>query len=271
MPAVMRNTGVRFERLWFRVELLFGMIKREVLGRYRGSLFGVAWSLLSPVLMLMVYTFAFHELLGARWPGVSGRAGFAAMVFAGMLLHAPLAEVLIRSPQAIGGQPNFVKKLVFPLTVLPLVTVGTALFHALLGLSVLLLAPLVGGPPLTWTAVFLPVILVPFLVLLAGLSWGLAAIGVYVRDINQLGGLAATILLFLSPIFYPLDALPSKYASLVSLNPLTFMVETTRELLFEGRIPNIGALLVYTAVACVVALIGLQTFRRLRPGFGDVL
>lgn len=267
----MRNMGARAERLWFRIELLLGMIKREVLGRYRGSLFGVAWSLLSPVLMLAVYTFAFHELLGARWPGVNGRAGFAAMVFAGMVLHAPLAEVLIRSPQAISGQPNFVKKLVFPLTVLPLVTVGTAAFHSLLALSVLLLAPLVGAPSLTWTAVFLPIILMPFLLLLAGISWGLAAVGVYIRDINQLGGLTATILLFLSPIFYPLGALPPKYASMVSLNPLTFVVEATRGLLFEGRMPDAFSWFVYTLVASVIAVLGLQLFRRLRPGFGDVL
>lgn len=259
------------ERLWFRLELLGGMVRRDVLGRYRGSLFGVVWSLLSPVLMLGVYTVAFHELLGARWPGASGRAGFAVMVFVGIMLHGMLGEVLGRAPQAISGQPNFVKKLVFPLTVLPLVTLGSALFHALLGFVVLLLSPLVGGPSLHATGLLLPLLLVPYLVMLSGIAWALAAIGVYVRDIAQLGGLLATILLFLSPIFFPITSVPEHYRGVFALNPLTFVVESARGLLFEGVLPASGSFFLYSAAACAVAVAGLALFRKLRPGFGDVL
>lgn len=259
------------ERLRFRLELLTGMVRRDVLGRYRGSLFGVGWSLLSPLLMLVVYTIAFHELLGARWPGAEGRAGFAVMVFTGLMLHGMLAEVLVRAPSAVAGQPNFVKKLVFPLTVLPLVTLGSALFHALLGLAVLVLSPLAGGPGLHPTALLLPIILVPYLILLSGLGWALSAIGVYVRDIAQLGGLVATVLLFLSPIFFPATVIPPAYRGIVALNPLTFVVESTRGLLFEGRFPELWALGLYSLVALLVAAGGLALFRKLRPGFGDVL
>jgi len=192
-------------------------------------------------------------------------------VFAGMVLHGMLAEILIRSPMAIAGQPNFVKKLVFPLTVLPLVTVGAALVHATIALVVLVLACLVLGPALHWTAVLLPLVLVPYLVLLCGMAWILAALGVYVRDITQLGGLVATAMLFLSPIFYPLSSVPPSYAGIVAINPLTFVVEAARGLLFDVRLPDMALAGGHSLAALVVAVAGLMLFRRLRPGFGDVL
>lgn len=263
--------SLRSERLWFRLELLFGMVRRDVLGRYRGSLFGAAWSLVSPLLMLGVYTIAFHELLGARWPGASGRAGFAVMVFVGLMFHGMLAEVLGRAPTAVAGQPNFVKKLVFPLTVLPLVTLGSALFHALLGFAILMASPLFGGPGIQPTALLLPLLLFPYLLLLSGIGWTLAAVGVYIRDIAQLGGLIATILLFLSPIFFPITAIPEKYRGFVALNPLTFVVESARGLMFDGTMPDLLSFAVYSVVSVLVAFAGLAVFRRLRPGFGDVL
>lgn len=267
----MNKILVASERLRFRLELLGGMTRREVLGRYRGSIFGVAWSLVAPLLMLCVYTVAFHELLGARWPGVPGRAGFAVMVFTGMVLHAMLAEVLVRAPTAISAQPNFVKKLVFPLTVLPLVVVGAAVFHAALGLVVVAASPVFGGPGIQWTALLVPAVLLPFVVLLAGLAWGLAAIGVYVRDVAQLGGLFATILLFLSPIFFPLESIPGTWRAVALANPLTFVVEASRGMIFDGHLPDPGALAAYSVIALAVAMGGLALFRHLRPGFGDVL
>lgn len=258
-------------RIRYRAELLSGLVRREVLGRYRGSLFGVAWSLLAPVLMLVVYTIAFHELLGARWPGVDGRAGFAAMVFAGLLMHGMLAEVLVRAPVAVAGQPNFVTRVVFPLALLPLVPVGAALVHSLLGLLVLATAAAFAGPGLHATAVLVPVVLLPFVVMLSGLAWLLGAIGVYVRDISQLGGVLATVLLFLSPVFFPVDTLPDPYRQWVAANPLAWVVEAVRGLMFDGTLPAPGATLAYSASALVVAAAGLAVFRRLRPGFGDVL
>lgn len=247
------------------------MVRREVLGRYRGSHFGAAWSLVSPLLLLSVFTFAFHELLGARWPGVEGRAGFAMMVFAGMVLHGMLAETLVKSPLAVAGQPNFVKKLVFPLTVLPLVTVGGALVHAGVAMCVLVLACLLLGPAPHWTGLLVPLVLVPYVVLLCGIAWILAALGVYVRDIAQLGSVLATAMLFLSPVFYPLSSVPPAYAGIVALNPLTFAVESTRGLLFDGRLPDPALAGGHVLAAVVVAVLGLVLFRRLRPGFGDVL
>lgn len=261
----------RAERLRFRVELLHGMIRRDVTGRYRGSMFGIAWSLVAPLLLLVVFTLAFHELLGARWPAVEGRSGFAMMVFAGMLVHAMLAETLVRAPVAISGNANYVKKLVFPLTVLPLVPVGAALFHAALSLLALLLVAALSGQAVHATALWAPVLLLPFVVGLCGLAWLLAALGVYLRDIAQLGALVATVFLFLSPIFYPVSTIPAKYQTLVGLNPLTFVVESLRAAIFDGVAPSPLPLLVYSAIAAAFAGLGLLLFRRLRPGFGDVL
>lgn len=259
------------ERLGFRLELLASLVRRDVSGRYKGSLFGIAWSLAVPVLMLAVYTLAFHELLGARWAGAEGRSGFALMVFTGLIAHGMLAETLVRAPVAVAGSPNFVKKLVFPLTVLPLVPVGAAVFHAALAFVVLVLFAALSGATLHWTGLVAPLLILPFVLGLCGLAWALAAIGVYVRDINQLGSLLATVFLFLSPIFYPLSTIPARYVWFVSLNPLTFVVEGLRNALFEGVLPAPLPVLAYSAVAALFASAGLMLFRRLRPGFGDVL
>lgn len=257
--------------LRFRLELLASMTRREVLGRYRGSFFGIFWSLLSPLILLVIFTFAFHELMGARWPGVEGRRGFATMVFAGMVIHSLFSECLTRAPAAVTGHPNFVKKVVFPLTVLPLVPVTTSLFHAVLSLALLAAIVLIGGGTLHATALFLPLVLAPYVLLLCGIAWLLAAVGVFVRDIVQLGGMVSMALLFLSPVFYPASVIPTRYATLAALNPLTLIVEQSRAVLFFGRMPDWEALGLYSAIAMLVSLAGLGVFRKLRRGFADVL
>lgn len=254
-----------------RLELLYGLTKREVLGRYRGSFFGLVWSLLAPLLMLGVYTFAFHELLGARWPGVEGRQGFATMMFAGLIVHGILGESLTRSPAAIAGNPNFVKRVVFPLTILPLTPVFTALFHACLSFLALVAITVAAGNGLAWTAIFVPLILAPYVVLLCGVSWFMAAIGVYIRDIAQLSSMLSMALLFLSPIFYPASAIPAHYRSLANLNPITMIVEQVRGALFLGAVPDWTSLLAYALVSLLVAGFGLWVFRSLRKGFADVV
>lgn len=260
--------GVRWR---FLADLLFELIKRDVLGRYRGSLFGVFWSLLSPVLMLSVYTFAFHELLGARWAGLEGKSGFATMAFAGMILHAMLSETLQRAPAVITGNPNFVTKVVFPLGVLPLIPVGAAVFHALLAFMVLAAFGLVAEMPLHWTICMLPAVIIPFILILTGLSWALAGLGVYIRDISQVGAFISTALLFLSPVFYPLSSMPQPYEDLARYNPLAFAIESSRGLAFSGEVPSWEALVSYWLVGACCAAAGWLVFSRLRNGFGDVL
>jgi lipopolysaccharide transport system permease protein len=254
-------------------DLVWQMTKREVVGRYRGSLFGVAWSFFHPLLMLAVYTFVFSGIFKSRWQAgpAEGTTDFAVVLFAGMLVHGLFAECVNRAPALVLANPNFVKKVVFPLEVLPWVTMGSALFHTAASLLVLfagLLAGSLGIPP---TVVFFPLVIVPFVVLTMGVSWFLAATGVYLRDLSQAVGVVTTIVLFLSPVFYSSSSMPERYAWLVRLNPLTFIIEQSRDVLVWGRPPHWLGLLSYLAVSVVVAQLGYWWFQKTRRGFADVL
>ncbi|MBF59030.1 ABC transporter permease [Halomonas sp. FeN2] len=259
--------------LWRYRELIARLIKRDVLGRYKGSLLGLAWSFVTPIIMLVIYTFVFTVVFNARW-GVGGEESkgvFALQLFAGLIVHGILAEVLTRSPSLILTNTNYVKKVVFPLEILPLVPLGSALFHAAVSSLVLILAQLVVLGSVPWTFWMLPLVLLPLMVLTMGISWLLASLGVFLRDIGQTMGLIATMLLFLSPIFYPISALPETFHGVIHANPLTFIIEQARIVLLEGQLPNISGLLKYLAVSLVVAWLGFAWFQKTRKGFADVL
>jgi len=248
------------------------MAAREVAGRYRGSVAGLLWSFFNPVLMLLVYTFVFSFVFRMRWAGGGDdRTEFAMLVFAGMIIHGMLAECITRAPGLILGSPNLVKKVVFPLEVLPWVAVGSALFHAGVSLAVLIIFLVAVGRPPTWTAVLLPLVIAPFVLFSVGVCWWLAAVGVYVRDVAQTTGLISTILLFMSPVFYPVAALPEAIRVVYHLNPLTFVIEQAREVLIWGHMPAWEGLGLYAAMALGVAWGGLFWFQKTRRGFADVL
>jgi lipopolysaccharide transport system permease protein len=266
--------------LWRNRELIGQMARREVVGRYRGSMLGIAWSLFHPLLMLAVYTFVFSVVFPSRWgtavagaapEGGSGRMQFAIVLFAGMIVHALFAEVLNRAPGLVVGNVNFVKKVVFPLEILPAVTAGAALFHALVSLLVLLGGVAVCTGAVPWTAVFVPLVLLPLVVLTLGFAWLLASLGVYLRDVGQTIGILTAVLMFLSPVFYPVASLPPPLRPLILVNPLTFIMEQARDVLIWGRAPDFAGLGVYLAAACFVAWAGFAWFQRTRKGFGDVL
>lgn len=250
--------------------LLLQLLRRDIAGRYRGSALGMLWPLLTPLLMLGVYSFVFSVVFPARWPGLSGEA-FAITLYGGLLVHGLAAEVLLRAPTAITSQVNYVKKVVFPLHLLPLVPVGSALFHGLLGLGILVAALLITQGSLPPTALLLPLVWLPFVVALCGAAWLLAALGVFLRDISQLMGLAVTLLMFLSPIFYPAEALPEAWRGLFSLNPLTVIITQTRQILIQGQLPDFAALGIYALLALGFAALGWAFFHKTRKGFADVL
>jgi lipopolysaccharide transport system permease protein len=262
--------------LWFNRELILAMVKREVVGRYRGSIMGLLWSLLTPLLMLIVYTFVFSVVFKARWPGGAaeageGRAHFAIMLFAGLIVHGIFAEVANRAPTLMLSNVNFVKRVVFPLEILPVVAAGAALFHAAVSLVVLLVAVFVATGSIPWTAVLFPLVLLPLLLLTLGVAWLLASLGVFMRDVGQVVGLITTILLFLSPVFFPIAAVPGALRPWMRVNPLTFAIEQSRALLIFGELPAWQGWLVYTAAAGVVAWLGYAWFQKTRKGFADVL
>lgn len=254
-------------------ELVWQMAKRDVIGRYRGSTLGVAWSLFHPLLMLAVYTVVFSSIFKARWrvSEAESTTDFAVVLFAGVLVHALFAECVNRAPTLVLDNPNFVKKVVFPLEILPWVSMGSALFHASASLLVLFGGLILGSLGIPRTAVFFPLVLAPLVVLTMGVSWFLAATGVYLRDLGQVVGVASTVLLFLSPVFYASSAIPEQYRWLFRLNPLTFIIEQTRNVLVWGYAPNWMGLLLYLAVSVIVAQLGFLWFQKTRRGFADVL
>lgn len=255
--------------------LIAQLTEREIIGRYRGSVLGLLWPFITPLLMLALYTLVFGVILGARRWGV-GEAKvsigeYAIILFAGITLHGVLAEMLAQCPRLINSNPNFVKRVVFPLQILPIVTLGGALFHALISFAMLLTVQLMLTGTLPLTFLLLPVVLIPFAILNLGVGWFLASLGVYFRDIDQILRPVTTMLLFLSPIVYPIEAIPQRLQPLLYLNPLTFIVEQTRAVLIFGQMPNWLGLAIYTIIALAFAAIGLWWFQRTRKGFADVI
>ena len=260
------------ESLWRNRSLLSALIRREVIGRYRGSYMGILWSFLYPVLMLAIYTFVFSVVFQSHWhAGSDSKTEFALVLFAGLIVFNLFSECVNRAPALILSNVNYVKKVVFPLEILPCVALGAAMFHAAISLVVWLLAYVIffGVPRIT--AIFLPLVMLPVPLFIIGISWGLASLGVYLRDVSQFIGILTTILMFLSPIFYPTSALPEQYRDLMLLNPLAPAIEQTRDVLFWGRLPDWVELSISLGSSLLVAWLGYVWFQRTRRGFADVL
>ncbi|MFK3725680.1 ABC transporter permease [Pseudomonas monteilii] len=259
--------------LWQHRRLILQMSRREVIGRYKGSVMGILWSFLNPLFMLAVYTFVFSVVFKARWTTSPGedKADFAVLLFAGMIVHSLLAEVLNRAPGLILANVNYVKKVVFPLEILPVVSMCAALFHSGISLLVLLCAIILLDGNISLTMLLVPIVLLPYVVFVQGLAWILASLGVYLRDVGQTIGIITMVLLFLSPVFFPVSSLPEELRPLMNANPLTFIIEQVREVLIWGRLPDWAGLGLYSLMALFTAWIGYAWFQRTRKGFADVL
>ena len=262
-----------FRSIWHHRRLIQQMVVREVVGRYKGSLIGLGWSFFNPILMLTVYTFVFSVVFKARWNiGDDGNnMNFAIVLFIGLIVHGLFAEVANRAPSVISSNVNYVKKVIFPLEILPVVTLGSALFHSFVSIGVLLCGFLILSGYLHLTAILMPIIIFPFLLVTLGFAWFLASLGVYLRDVGQIIGMVTTVMLFLTPVFYPISALPDKFHIVMMLNPLTFIIEQSRGILLLGNLPDWTGLMIYTLVSILVAWSGYFWFQRTRRGFSDVL
>ncbi len=265
LPALLRS-------LWNHGQLIMRMTRREIVGRYQGSVMGLLWSFLNPVFMLTVYTFVFSVVFKARWgTGEESRGQFAVVLFAGLIVHTLFSEVLNRSPQIIVGNANYVKKVVFPLEILPVVQLLAAAFHGGVSILVLLVARWIFNGSVPWTVIFVPVVGLPLLALTLGFAWILSSLGVFVRDVGQTTALATSVLMFISPVFFPIHALPPAFQSWMHVNPLTFIIEQMRAVLVWGNPPDWTALSFYYAAALGVAWLGYAWFQKTRKGFADVL
>lgn len=261
-----------FVGLWGNRSLIKALVKREVIGRYQGSMLGIFWSLFQPLFMLAVYTFVFSVVFKARWnAGSDSKTEFALVLFAGLMVFNLFADCFNRAPGLIVGNVNYVKKVVFPLEILPWVTMGSALFHFLVSLGVWFVFYLIAFGPPPVSALLLPVVIMPVILFTMGLAWLLASLGVFLRDVSQITGIVTTVLMFLSPIFYPVSALPPKYQTILFLNPLTLAVEQVRNVLIWGHSPNLLAFAVYMAASALLAWLGFAWFQKTRKGFADVL
>lgn len=245
---------------------------REIAAKYQGSFLGAMWAVLIPVLMLSVYTLVFSVIFKSRWVGGTGsKTEFATLMFAGLIVFNFFAESINRAPRLILDNPNYVKKVVFPLESLTWVALGVALFNLVVSLAVLLLFRLILAGSLPWTLALFPLLLLPLILFTAGVTWFLASLGVYFRDISQAIGVFTSMLMFLSPVFYPSDALPQGMRALAALNPLVFYIDRTRDLLIWGRITGIHLYVYHLAVSIIVATLGFAWFRRTRHTFADIM
>lgn len=261
-----------FYSLWQQRDLLTTFAWRDITSRYKGSSAGLLWALITPLLMLGIYTSVFSGIFQARWGQDGGPIEYALQLFVGLTVHGLAAECLNRSPTLMLNNSSYVKRVVFPLHLLPLVTLISALFHFLISLSVLVIFYMVVKQSIPFMGLlYTPFIVLPYIVWLIGISFLLSGLGVYFRDINQVMGLITTILLFLSPVFYPASMLPNHLQNIFMLNPLTLIIEQLRAVLLDGGVPDWGLLAIYSVGATVMVVIGAWAFKKMRGGFADVL
>ena len=263
---------VTLSRAWLRDWALFGqLLKRDVAGRYRGSWGGLVWAFVQPLFLLCVYTIAFGLIVGVRRQQGGDAFDYGVFLFIGLIVYNAFSECIVRAPTLILAQPNFVKKVVFPLYILPMVCACTALLHAAIGFLVwLLVYSVLFGLPKVGTLA-LPLILLSCAPSLLGIGWLLASFGAYFRDLPQIASLASHALLFLTPVFYEATNIPSQYRALLYANPLSVVIETARGLLLPGDVPSLVPLAIYAGISVVFALVSLALFSWMRPRFADVV
>lgn len=248
-------------------------IKRDISSRYKGSYLGILWSFITPILMLIIYTFVFSVIFKARWgEGEStSKFEFALILFSGLIVFNIFSEVISRAPSLIINNVNYVKKVVFPLEILPIVAIGTALFHGFISVVILIIGILIAYGTISWTVLLFPIILLPILLILLGISWFLSSLGVFIRDVGQIVGVTIPALMFLSPIFYPIASIPENLQFLYYFNPISYVVEDTRRILIYGVTPHWEWLFFETLVGLLIMYLGYKWFEKTRKGFADVI
>lgn len=261
-----------FASFWRNRELIQSLVIRDVVGRYKGSLIGLFWSFLNPLLMLATYTFVFSVVFKAQWPSEGAtRSQFALTLFVGLMVFNFFSDCLQRSPGTLLQNVSYVTKVLFPLEILPLVIICSAFFHLIVSLFVWGIFYIICiGPPHS-TLLYFPIIVLPMFFLVLGATYFFVSLGIYIRDISQFLGIALAALMFLSPIFYPVTALPESFQSYVALNPIAPEIEWMRGILLQGITPNWLHFGVYLLLTLLIAWIGFIWFQKTRSGFADVI
>jgi lipopolysaccharide transport system permease protein len=260
--------------LWRRRDLIWQFSIREVQGRYKGSHLGVLWALLNPLMMLTVYTFVFHVLYHSRWDRNNPHENFmvyAMHVFIRMIAFNVFSESVNKAPILITSNPNYVKKVVFPLEILPVSLIAAALFHSLLSVLALIIGALSGAGPIHATILLLPLAYIPLILFTAGICWLLASLGVFLRDIGNVVAVAVQLLFFLTPILYPSTLVPGWAATVMRYNPMAMIVDNFGRVVNDGVPPDWTELVIITAASAIVAVAGYAWFMKIKRAFADVI
>lgn len=255
--------------------LIATLVRKELAGRFAGSVFGLLWFLITPATQIIIYTLVFGIVFQAKLPfrasAESSHQQFGVYLFSGLLIFTLLSEIVTRSPTLIISNPNFVKKVIFPIEILPVVTVLCALVNAGISFLLLVAALLLVMGTVSPFILFYPVCVLIMVPMLLGLSWFMAALGTFVRDIAQMVGLLLTVLMFVSPIFTPVTAFPDWLRLPILFNPVSLPVSFAHQALFQGAWPDPVLMAVYVAASLLVMALGWMFFQRTRGGFADVL
>lgn len=258
--------------LWDHRELIAPLVARDIVARYRGSVLGIFWLFATPVMMLAVYSFVFGTLFSMRWSEQTYTSqDFALIMFCGMVVFNPFAEAINRAPRLVLDNATYAKKIVFPLQILPLVATLAAQFTFITGAAILLIFVYITERAIPPTVALLPVAVLPAALLSLGLSWLLAALGVFLRDLSHVVALGVTLLMFLSPVFYPIDAIPEGYRWIVAINPIAASIDAARDLVFWGRLPNLALWGTHLGASLAVFYLGFFAFNRTKRAFADVI
>jgi lipopolysaccharide transport system permease protein len=254
-----------------RVELIYSFAKRELLGRYKGSVLGIAWAVLTPAVMIAIFTFVFSGIFHARFNAGGSHWDFAVYLFCGLLPWSMFQESIQQSANTILAHSNLVKRVVFPLETLPAAQVLAALGNQLFATIALLIAVILVRQRLDLTVLWLPVLLIPQLLFALGAAWLIASLGVFLRDITQGVTLLLMAWMYLTPIIYPESIVPERLRPFINLNPFTPLVRSYRRIFLEGSAPDWPGLAYFTAFAFLVFLFGYWWFARTRKSFADVV
>ena len=262
------------QNLWRYRSLILQMVQRDIGQRYKGSYLGLFWSVINPLFMLAIYTFVFSVVFKGRWSSATENAPlgeFALIIFAGLIPFNLFSEMANRAPSLILNYSNFVKKVVFPLEILPVIAAGSAAITSIISIGILLVASLLFLGKLSMAAIFVPLIYLPLLFLSLGLGWFLSALGVYFRDFAQIIPLVTQILFFLSPIVYPAENIPASLKWVITINPLAMIVTDFRNLLIWNAFFPMKEWAIWTALTGFIAILGYGWFLWAKKGFADVM
>jgi len=251
--------------------LIWNFVKRDQQARYKGSAIGLFWSVVHPLVMLVLYTYIFSSILKVRVGAAEGTGSFAIYLFCGMLPWNAFAEGVNRSTGIILDHSNLIKRTIFPSEILPIYPVVSGILTQLIGMVILLVALLVTAHPLHPLILVLPALLLFQFAMTVGLAWIVAGITVFVRDLGQIVGLVMTVWIFLTPIFYPPTLIPERLQFLLTANPMHALVEAYRSLILRGQFPSWGSLALLTSVALAIFLLGHWVFTRMQGAFADVI